>query len=64
MDTTKLITYLGLVKGLIISTIDFTLHSMSVDGFSFSSPVFWLGLGWAAVDVVKSYFTAGVTPKP
>lgn len=64
MDTSKLVTYLGVAKGAIIAIIDFTLNSMSVEGFSFSSPVFLLGLGWAVIDVVKSIFTQGTVVKP
>lgn len=54
-------TYLGFAKAAIIAVIDVTLHAAQDAGFDFTSPTFWLGLLWAAVEAVKGRFSGGST---
>lgn len=64
MSTTTLTTLIGFGKAILAAVMTAILTASEDGTMNMKSPVFWLGICFAAFEAAKGYYTQGITGAP
>lgn len=56
MNTDKVTSWSGIIAAIGVAVIDY-YNNLGPDGLNLKSPIFWVGLGVAALMALQAYFT-------